>query len=229
LRPIKSIGNCVAASAVLTQTLYFQHLANRRKAEIGCFLLNDVMNVAVIQFRNRAALSTDEELSGVPAVRICAAYVCIQRIEAMHQPGVDQEIESPVHSWRGGLFAVAIKAVEKLVSTDRLVTVPDQFEDSAPQVGEAQTVFAAQPVRRVDRLRNAVLVVMLGWRKTPRADRLIHTKVLSRRHANCTHKQTAGCQYIRYNSAPRATAESSKIRKTNNAKHSITRRQRTEI
>ncbi len=65
------------------------------------------------------------------AARNGATNKSINRVQAVDQIRLDEKIKRPVdRRWRR-LPAIPIEAVQNIVCADRLVTVPDEFEDTA--------------------------------------------------------------------------------------------------
>ena len=89
----------------------------------------------------------------------------IQRIEAMHQSGLDQEVERPVHRRRRGIAVVAAKAIEYVVCTYGTVTFPDEFQNSTPQGGKAKTAIATKPFGGGQRSLDATVVIVMRRRQ----------------------------------------------------------------
>ena len=85
----------------------------------------------------------------------------IQRIEPVHEAGLDQEIQCPVHCRRRRLAVGLAQAAEDVVGADRPVAVPDDLEYASPERGEAQAAIAAQPFCRAQRCVDAVVVIVL--------------------------------------------------------------------
>ncbi len=148
-------------AAILTQSLNLEHLMDRRKSEIGYLLLDQIINVGVIQLGDRPALPANEKLSAVRAARIGAADVRIDRIEPMDQICLDKKIQGPVNRWWRRLFSFAIDAVQNIVRADRLVAVPDEFQDTAAYSRESQSPSTTQSLCRVDRCRDTMPMIML--------------------------------------------------------------------
>lgn len=65
-------------SAIPTKSLDLYHLANRREAERAGLFADQRVYIGIIELSNRAALATDQELSGVGAARVRATDESVQ-------------------------------------------------------------------------------------------------------------------------------------------------------
>lgn len=80
----------------------------------------------------------------------------------MDQTVFEEEIESPVHRRRRGGAALLAQGIEDVIGADRLMSGPNQFEDAATDLREADAVVAAYDRRPVEGLIDAPVVVMIG-------------------------------------------------------------------
>jgi len=167
--PHRSLARTIAADAV-----NFKRLVKGCEAKVRCSLPNHCVDFTVVQFRHRPAIPANQELSGMWAARVRAPNERIEGIQAMDQVGLDQEIERPVNCRWCYLPASAIQAVKNIVSTDRFVAVPDQFQDPPALFRKAKSPLAADLHSRRNGLRHAVRVIVLFTRKLFSGIRLNH-------------------------------------------------------
>ena len=161
-------------AAGLTQSLNLEHLMLCRKTEIGRGFLNQCIDLRIVQFGDRAATATNQELAAVRAARIGATDECVQRIQAMHQIGLDQEIERSIDCGRCCFFPHLFQAVENVIGTDRFMAIPDQPQNLLTQCGESQAALAAQFFRCFQRLRYTNAVIVPGGWNGVRRGCLVH-------------------------------------------------------
>lgn len=81
------------------------------------------------------ALSANQELCDVRTRRFIAADECIERVDAVHQPGLDQKFEGTIDGRRRRLVPFFGEFGEDLVGTDRFMCSPDDFENSPSDRG----------------------------------------------------------------------------------------------
>ena len=84
----------------------------------------------------------------------------VQPLEAMHQALFDQEIESSVDRWRRRAKALRLQCIENGIGADRFMAGPHQFENPAPQRGEAGAVAFALQFGSIDGGADAIVMVM---------------------------------------------------------------------
>ena len=93
-------------------------------------------------------------------IRIRAADKCVKRIKPVNQVGFDQKFQCPINCWWRRFVPILIQAVQDVVCADRLMTVPDQLEDSFPLSGESQATLPANSLGILHRLLDTSFVVM---------------------------------------------------------------------
>ena len=119
-------------------------------------------DLGVIQLRSLTATATDEELRSMVKSRMVATDKGIQRIDAMDEPVPEEEIEGAVHCrWRR-FVSVQGQLLQKIVGAHRSMIGPDQLQDPAAQLGQANASLATIAFRLVQGLRHAVLVIVIG-------------------------------------------------------------------
>ncbi len=112
---------------------------------------------------------------------IRAPNVRIERIKSVYQSGLDQEFERPVHGrWRGR-FGLLPKSIKNIVGADRLVAVPDEFQNSPSDRSEAQALLNTELFRGRNRVGDTTGMIVLRVGKSL---------------LECIH------DHFRYNSAP---------------------------
>jgi hypothetical protein len=114
----------------------------------------------VLDLGDPPAHTAHEELSGVLIFGAIAPQERIQRVEAMHESGFLQELESPVNRGWSGLFAILRQFREDLIGADRLVLAPDNLENAPSQRGQVHLPRCAHLLGRRDRALNASRVVV---------------------------------------------------------------------
>lgn len=97
---------------------------------------------------------------------IRTADVGIQRIEPMHEVGIDKEFERAIDGrWRG-IASVAVQSIQDFVGPDRPVAVPDQFENALALASEPQAALPAYSPGVIHCLFDTGIVIVLrivGW------------------------------------------------------------------
>ena len=94
-------------------------------------MLDQKVDISVIKLGYRSAFPANQKLTGVGAARNGATNKSIDRFHAVDQVRLVEKIKCPLdRRWRR-LPAILIEAVQNIVCADRLVTVPDEFEDTA--------------------------------------------------------------------------------------------------
>ena len=153
--PRRLVARTIAADAV-----NFKRLVNSSKAKDCGSLPDHFVNVAVVQFRDGPACPANQKLSGMWATRVRATNERIEGIQAMDQVGLDQEIQRAVDcGWRH-FPARSIQAIEDIVCTDRLVTVPDQLQYPPALFRKPKSSLAAGKARNTSTLSRKMFV---GW------------------------------------------------------------------
>ena len=100
---------------------------------------------------------------------IRTADIGIQRIEPMHEIGIDKEFERAIDGWWRGIAPVSIQSIQDFVGPDRLVAVPDQFENALALAREPQAALPAYSPGVLQCLFDAGIVIVLrivggtGW------------------------------------------------------------------
>ena len=90
-----------------------------------------------------------------------AADEGVERGNAVHQVVVEQKIQGAVDRWRRSATAIFFAQDRKdVVGTQRLVTLPDQFQHATAQRGQAQTLSGAQRIGFGEGRMHAMGVIM---------------------------------------------------------------------
>jgi len=127
---------------------------------------NQGTDFPIIQLGYGPARSTDQKLTCVRNIGIRAADKSVQRIKPVNQVGFDQEFERPINRWWCRFVTISVQALKNLVRANRLVTIPDQFENPFPLSGKSETPLLADSLRVLHRLLDATFVVVLIDRKS---------------------------------------------------------------
>jgi hypothetical protein len=122
--------------------------------------LNQSTNLLIVELGYRPAGSADQKLTCMRNIRIGAADKCIKRIKPVNQVGFDQKFQRPINCWWRRFVPVLIQTVQDVVRADRLMTVPDQLEDSFPLSGESQATLPANSLGILHRLLDTSFVVV---------------------------------------------------------------------
>jgi hypothetical protein len=135
----------------------------------GSAPLNQSTNFMIVEFRYGPAGSTDQKLARVRNIRIRATDKCVKRIKPVNQVGFDQEIKCPINGrWRS-FVPVLIQAIQNVVRANRLMAVPNQFENSFSLRRESQAALPANSLGIPYRLLDTAVVVVFvigrfaGW------------------------------------------------------------------
>lgn len=147
---------------------------NGGKTEIRCFAIDDRIDVRVIEFRDRATRAADQELAAVWIVGIGAAYEGIERIKSVHQVGLDEKFQGPVHGWWRCVVAIALQTIQNVIRTNRLMAVPYQLKYAPPLAGETQAFLPANQLCGLYGLRYTMIMVVLPGREFARRKSLVH-------------------------------------------------------
>ena len=124
------------------------------------FVRDGLGNLGRIQFGDGAAFAANQELTGVLKTRVAAAHISVERLDAVNETALAQEIQRAIDRRRRRGAALLTQLIEKLVGPDRLVATPDHFENPAPQRGEAKPALPANLLGRLERIRDASPVVV---------------------------------------------------------------------
>ena len=117
---------------------------------------------SVLDLGHSPAITAHQEL---PAVLIFGAVTSqerIQRIQAMYESGLLQELQGAVNGGRGGFLTVFSQLRENLIGADRLVLPPHDLKDTPSQRGQVDLLRCTYLFGRRDRPLNTARVVM--WR-----------------------------------------------------------------
>jgi len=150
-----------SARTISADAFNFERLAQGCEAESGCSLPNHFVDVAIIEFRDRPAFPANQKLTRMWIARIGTTDKRIERIQAVDEVCLDQEIQRPVDCRRRDLPTSAIEAVQDIVGTDRLVAGPDQLQYPPALLCEAKSSLAADLYGRRNGFRYAMLVIVL--------------------------------------------------------------------
>lgn len=111
-------------------------------------------------FLGIAAGFAEQEVTGVGSARMRAANKGVTRGNAMDQLLLQQELEGAVDRGRRRFVAFGRELVEQLISAQRPMAVPDQFQYAPAQRRQAGTAFGAEAVGRGQGVVHAVTVVV---------------------------------------------------------------------
>lgn len=114
----------------------------------------------IVQLGRRAAALADQELAGMPFLRMAAADIGVQRLDAVDQANLDQKVQRAVHRWRRGARVVRLQRLEDRIGADGLVPVPDDPQDVLSDFREAHASFRAEACRGLDCAVDAILMVV---------------------------------------------------------------------
>lgn len=129
---------------MIAQPLDLEHLAHGRKATGGGFACDQLFDLGVAELGHGATTGTNQELPGMPLARIRAADKGVQRVESVNKTRFDQEIECPIHGRRSRRGGFPAECLQNVIGADRLVTVPDKFEDTLSDRRKPQTAMTAK-------------------------------------------------------------------------------------
>jgi len=85
-----------------------------------------------------AALSTDQELHWklMTAPSLRARDECVEALDLLDQPLLDQEVKRAIDRGRDGTFASFLEAVQQLVGSRGRLRCHNQFEDAPAETGQ---------------------------------------------------------------------------------------------
>src|SRR5690606_4248830 len=105
--------------------------------------------------------TADQKLPLMPMLRTGAADKGVQRGNTVHQTLLKEEVQRPVYGGRRSAAVIfAGQGLEKIVGTERLVALPDQFKHAFAQHGKAYPCPGAQLFGSVQRLADTLAVVV---------------------------------------------------------------------
>jgi len=136
----------------------------------------------------------------------------------MDQICLDEKIKGSVHCGRRGLLTFGIDAIENIVGSDRLVAVPDEFQDTAAYIRESQAPITTQSLGRLDRRRDTMPMIVLRWRETNRRIAAGHRRDCTPAIRQPLPRGSIGKIFreFAYNSAPYASDYQTRIQDANN-------------
>ena len=98
--PSSGVSGSLKAEIAAAQQL--DGLAFDAKAELPSLGIELMVDVVQVQFLDPSAMATDQQLKAVRMLGAGAGHVGIQRLDAVHQALLDQEIEGAVYRRRAG-------------------------------------------------------------------------------------------------------------------------------
>ena len=94
------------------------------------------------------------------ALRVRATHVCIDAVEPVNEPGIQQKIKCSIYGiWRRAPIFV-VHEPQDVVGPDWPVSRPDEFQKPSSQLRKAHTALRTYGFRLVQRLTDATAVIM---------------------------------------------------------------------
>ena len=106
------------------------------------------------------AAATDDELRDMRLAGFAAADEGIERIDAMHETGIDQEVERTVDRWRSRLVSLFGEFRQDLVGAYRLVRAPHDLKHPSADRRQVESALLTKVGGRVESVLDAALVVV---------------------------------------------------------------------
>ena len=145
---------------IATHIFDLDGLSVGHEARVLGFLFQELADGRIVKLGDPVALSANEKLAGMPLFRRFAADEGIQAIDAMNQPGIQQEFEGAINGGRrNGAFAL-FKGAQYVISADRRMPIPHELEHAPANGGELQVTRFAEFFRGVQRTVHARPVIM---------------------------------------------------------------------
>src|SRR5690554_3206120 len=118
-----------------------------------------------VQLKHVAAFSADQEGAPVVLTGMGAAGKCVQGGNPVYQTVLQQEVQSPVHGGWGSVMALGAQHGKNVVGPERLVRLPDQFQNPLTDGCEAGILLSANGPGIRQGLADTGLVVVRAIRK----------------------------------------------------------------
>jgi len=134
----------------------------------------------VLDLSDATALATNKELSRVIVLWSIAAEERIERVQAVHEPRLLQELKCSIDSRRRGLLPIPTKFGKNLVRANRFVLAPYNLQNMPPQGGEIDLLRRTHPLGGRDCAAHAARVIVRHWLPTARtnhADCIVYQRV----------------------------------------------------
>jgi hypothetical protein len=153
-------GRSVGFSALSTERFDLDRGRFQTKAERPCTFEQPLIEHGVLDLSDPPALPTDQELTCVLVFRSITPQERIERVEAMHEPGLLQELECSIDGGRRSLFPTPGKLGKNLVGADWLVLSPYDLKNMPAQGGEVDLLRCTDPLGGCDRAPHASRVIV---------------------------------------------------------------------
>lgn len=91
-----------------------------------------------------------------------AAHISVSAFDTMHQPLLDQELQSSIDRWRHGALPLFCQLLKQFVGAYGCVTAPDQFKDTASNRSQTHPPFIAKALRLAESHFDATAMVVIA-------------------------------------------------------------------
>jgi len=114
---------------------------------------------AILDFRDCAAVATNQELSGMPVSSLGTSHERIQTFHSMNQSLLHKEVERTINRGRNGAFACFLQSIQKLVRSRRSLCLHYEAQDSPAQFREMRASAPAGLDRLIERRFNCAALL----------------------------------------------------------------------
>ncbi|CAI8945571.1 hypothetical protein EMIT0P253_50049 [Pseudomonas sp. IT-P253] len=140
---------------------HFNGLALDDKPDLPGAIDDGAADRLLFELNGGVAFAADQELALMGVFRVIAADKSVQRGDTVHEAVFQQEIQRAVYGWRRGAATVLLAEDRQyVVSTQRLVALPHQFQHSPAQGRQAQALTCAQGIGLGQSAMDAMRVVV---------------------------------------------------------------------
>ena len=101
------------------------------------------MNIVQVQLLDTAAVATDQQLEAVSMFGAGTGHVGVERLDAMHQSLLDQEVQRAIDRGRPGRGVLGSQPVEQIIGLQSAAGVGNDLQHPLANGGKAHAAFAA--------------------------------------------------------------------------------------
>ena len=129
---------------IATHIFDLDGLSVGHEARVLGFLFQELADGRIVKLSDPVARSANEKLAGMPRFRGFATNEGVQAIDAMNQPGIQEEFQGAIDGgWRKGAFAL-FEGAQYVICPDRRVPIPHELEHAPANGRELQVPCFAE-------------------------------------------------------------------------------------